>query len=206
MEETKKDTEQLILEAAIKEFSTKGLDGARTSAIAAEAGVTHAMLHYYFRTKEKLFLRIFGDKIREIMRFVVVPLARSGGDLRQRIREGVEAHFDMLLSNRWLPPFVITTMNSHPELVKEFLGGLSESVNEAADSMQSELDQAYEAGKICRVDARKLLGDIASLNALPFVSTPMFMTMAGFKPGQEDEFFAMRREESVQTILKRLAP
>ena len=37
-----KDTEQLILEAAIKEFSIKGFDGARTSTIAANAGVTHA--------------------------------------------------------------------------------------------------------------------------------------------------------------------
>ena len=42
--------EQAILEAAEREFLKKGFDGARTTSIAAAAGVTHAMLHYYFRT------------------------------------------------------------------------------------------------------------------------------------------------------------
>ena len=50
--------EQAILEAAEREFLKKGFDGARTTSIAAAAGVTHAMLHYYFRTKEQLFERI----------------------------------------------------------------------------------------------------------------------------------------------------
>ncbi len=50
--------EQAILEAAEQEFLAKGFDGARTASIAQTAGVTHAMLHYYFRTKDQLFDRI----------------------------------------------------------------------------------------------------------------------------------------------------
>ena len=55
MEDQKKpkDTEAMILQAAEKEFLEKGYAGARTTAIAEAAGVTHAMLHYYFRTKDK---------------------------------------------------------------------------------------------------------------------------------------------------------
>ena len=45
------NTEQAILAAAKQEFLLKGYDGARTTSIAEKAGVTHAMLHYYFRTK-----------------------------------------------------------------------------------------------------------------------------------------------------------
>ena len=52
------DTETRILEAAEKEFFEKGYAGARTTSIAEAAGVTHAMLHYYFRTKDNLFERI----------------------------------------------------------------------------------------------------------------------------------------------------
>lgn len=51
----KQTKEQEILKAAEQEFLTKGYDGARTTSIAQAAGVTHAMLHYYFRTKEQLF-------------------------------------------------------------------------------------------------------------------------------------------------------
>ena len=50
MTETTKTKEQAILAAAEQEFLAKGFDGARTTSIAAAAGVTHAMLHYYFRT------------------------------------------------------------------------------------------------------------------------------------------------------------
>lgn len=49
------DTEERILKAAETEFFTKGFDGARTTSIAERAGVTHAMLHYYFRSKALLF-------------------------------------------------------------------------------------------------------------------------------------------------------
>lgn len=46
-----RNKEQAILEAAEREFIVKGFAGARTTSIAEAAGVTHAMLHYYFRTK-----------------------------------------------------------------------------------------------------------------------------------------------------------
>ena len=50
---SKKDnTEQAILQAAETEFLDKGFALAKTTEIAKQAGVTHAMLHYYYRTKE----------------------------------------------------------------------------------------------------------------------------------------------------------
>ena len=49
---SQRDTEALILEAAEKEFLEKGYLGAKTTSIAEAAGVTHAMFHYYFRTKD----------------------------------------------------------------------------------------------------------------------------------------------------------
>lgn len=54
------DTEARILQAAEHEFLTKGYAGARTTSIAEAAGVTHAMFHYYFRTKDKLFGTDYG--------------------------------------------------------------------------------------------------------------------------------------------------
>lgn len=205
MEEQKKDTEQLILEAAIKEFSTKGLDGARTSSIAENAGVTHAMLHYYFRTKERLFKRIFEEKIKGLMQFVIAPIANGEGNLIEKVICGVETHFDMLLENRWLPVFIVNSMNSHPELYAELLENISDILNGVIATLQTEFDRAYEAGEIRRIDVRKLIGDIVSLNVFPFLSTPMFMRVAGFKPGEEDAFFAMRRQENMETILNRIS-
>src|SRR3954462_1734201 len=52
-------TEERILSAAQKVFLAKGMDGARMQDIADEAGINKALLHYYFRSKDKLFEQIF---------------------------------------------------------------------------------------------------------------------------------------------------
>ncbi len=53
------NTEQNILVAARKVFIEKGRDGARMQEIANEAGINKALLHYYFRSKQKLFEAVF---------------------------------------------------------------------------------------------------------------------------------------------------
>lgn len=200
-----KDTEQLILEAAIKEFSAKGFDGARTASIAAEAGVTHAMLHYYFRTKENLFERIFKDKIRYILDMVMAPIMKSGGSIKERICSGIEAHFDFLLANRDLPVFFITTLNSRPELYKGLIMELASISDSRIRILQAECDKAHQAGEIGAVDVAMLLSSIASLNVLPFVAYPMMMAVTGYAPDEYDTFMAARKKENVETILKRIS-
>lgn len=49
------DTQQLILQTALREFSEKGFDGATARDIASVAGVNHGLIRYYFGTKEKLW-------------------------------------------------------------------------------------------------------------------------------------------------------
>lgn len=198
-----KDTEQLILEAAIKEFSTKGFDGARTSTIAADAGVTHAMLHYYFRTKEKLFERIFKDKIRYVINMVISPMVEAEGNIKQRIRDGIEKHFDFLLANKELPIFFITTLNSRPEAYQEVIGEFSTNARDRICTLQEELDKAYERGEICEVRADQLIGDIASLNVFPFLAYPMLMAATGHS--DYNAYMDMRRKEIVEIIMKRIS-
>lgn len=205
MTETNKDTEQLILEAAKKEFSSKGFAGARTASIAAEAGVTHTMLHYYFRTKEKLFERIFNDKIECILNMIVTPMVKSEGSIKDKIKKGIEAHFDFLMANRDLPIFFVTTFNSCPEIY----AGIKETLRSAAEAhrnaLQSELDLAAKQGEIRQVDASDLWAGIASLNVMPFITCPIMMATLGYAPEDEMKFFADRKRENVEIILKRLS-
>ena len=58
------NSQDRILKAAEEEFLMKGFAGARTTEIAKQAGVTHAMLHYYFNTKEQLFEQVMNEKMQ----------------------------------------------------------------------------------------------------------------------------------------------
>ena len=59
LQESKPDTEERIVEAALSVFAAKGKDGARMQEIADAAGINKAMLHYYFRSKERLYEAVF---------------------------------------------------------------------------------------------------------------------------------------------------
>ncbi len=63
----KQQTEVIIKEAAKKIFLKKGYAGARMQDIADETGYTKALLHYYFRSKEKLFDVIFLEVFSNIL-------------------------------------------------------------------------------------------------------------------------------------------
>lgn len=185
MNEIINDTEKAILEAAIKEFSLKGFDGVRTANIAKEAGVTHAMLHYYFRTKEKLFQRIFHDKMNDIMNLMITEVTSAVGSLKERIRNGIEKHFDFLKANDTLPIFLVTTINSRPALYRELNAGLLDTFSTRITPIQREFDKAAENGEIKCIDVCKLFGDIAALNVFPFIATSLFMAAAGYNESQQ---------------------
>jgi TetR/AcrR family transcriptional regulator len=59
-------TKQQILDAAEAEFSRHGLNGARTEAIARGAGVTTAMIYYYYQSKEGLYQAVLQRPVVEM--------------------------------------------------------------------------------------------------------------------------------------------
>lgn len=56
-----------ILEAALQEFSTKGLDGARVDEIARLSSVNKNMIYHYFQSKEQLFIAVL-ERVYETVR------------------------------------------------------------------------------------------------------------------------------------------
>src|SRR5438477_1913859 len=69
------DTEHRILDAAHAVFLRRGTAGARMQEIAAEAGVNQALLHYYFRTKDRLSKAAFERAAAQFMPAAIRVLA-----------------------------------------------------------------------------------------------------------------------------------
>ncbi len=194
------DTEQRILQAAEREFLDKGYAGAKTTQIAEAAGVTHAMLHYYFRTKDKLFEKIVSDKIDKLGDILLGAVGNPELPLEDRLREGIEHHFDFLAANPSLPRFMVNELAVHPERVTPIRDRLYAKLAEVLPAIQSELDALPDVS----VDAMMLLADIVSLNVFPFVAAPMLKAVTGDIYDDYSEFIAKRREENVRTILAKL--
>ena len=57
------DLEKKIIEAAKELFIENGFAETSMSDIAAKVGINRPALHYYFRTKDKMFQAVFGNII-----------------------------------------------------------------------------------------------------------------------------------------------
>ena len=203
-ETVKTDTESRILQAAEEEFLLKGLEGARTTAIAERAGVTHAMLHYYFRTKHMHFERIIEEKMRNAGNIMQAVFVLGDMPLMERVKRGVEQHFDFIAANPNLPRFVIQEIYSHPErheimrsqvltITKDWLCDLQRHIDESAATKATEW-----------IDARMLLLDIVSLNLFAFIGYPFVSLMFDGLVTDKKVFFEKRKAENVELIMRRL--
>lgn len=199
-----KDTEADILKAAEQEFMLKGFDGAKTASIAQSAGVTHAMLHYYFRTKELLFERILADKMSLMGRSVLTAFGNSQLPLFDRLKDGMSRHFDFLMENPDLPRFIVNEVFSRPERYELMRKDISRIVDKLMQGVQQELDTLAAQGKIVPIDVRMLMLDVVSLNIFPFIAYPVIEPIFGNIAVDREQFFALRKAENIEVIMRRI--
>ena len=200
----KQNKEQQILAAAEQEFLAKGYDGARTTSIAQAAGVTHAMLHYYFRTKEQLFERIVDEKFETMSHSMFAIMGDPSLPIVERIKGGIEAHFDFVAQNPLLPRFVINEIISRPERYDVLYKRVGAIIDNVYRGLQSEINRSAERGEIERVDIKMLFISIMSLNIFTFLAYPFMEPLMGELVANRERFLAERKAENIETILRRI--
>lgn len=203
MKEEANNTEQAILKAAEKEFLKKGYSGSKTTEIAKEAGVTHAMLHYYFRTKENLFNKVFEEKAKQLADTFISRVDESLPFL-EKMKCSIEAHFDLLATNPDLPLFIyreILTNECGKEVCRKTLfPNFLLAVNLLNRSLQEEIKK----GTIRPVNAEDLMISAVSLNVFVFVANPLIHLFLEKKGEEYHQYMERRKQENVEIILSRL--
>ncbi len=190
MEAKKDNTEEKILEAAKHVFVVKGMEGARMQEIADEAGINKALLHYYFRSKERLFEAIFS----EIIKFAfpkITKIISSDEPIASKIEQVIDAYISLLMKHPFIPGFIIKELNRDPsglfKLIVKF--GLNPQV------IVDQIEAAMDRGEIIRMDPRHLALNIISMCVFPFAARPI-MSFLLFKDDQEalNAFYAERAD------------
>ena len=121
MATTELSTEDKILLAASKVFTEKGFSGTRTRDIAEEAGINLALLNYYFRTKEKLFVQVMKVKIVLLFGQIIPIDTNEKTTLEEKIDLASVKYFDILTKNPNLPIFVLSEIQKKTSDVKSIL-------------------------------------------------------------------------------------
>lgn len=200
----KKDNkEQEILLAAEKLFAEKGFKGATTSLIAAEAGVTHAMLHYYFRTKEQIFLKVC-DSYMEEVRSELRPIMEPAVYDVKLIKTVTEICFDFFSSHSGQMNLFLEVAKERPELLEEYVAELGRYMGGAITAHQERTESAVREGKINDISFSDLLLDIVSVCASPFFFEPVVDNIMKMDAARKKEFLESRKREAVELIANRI--
>jgi AcrR family transcriptional regulator len=194
---TSETTEKKILDAARKVFIMKGMDGARMQEIADEAGINKSLLHYYFRSKQKLFEAIFqeafGLLIPELMK-----IFKEEGPLLDKIDRIVDRYITVIGGNPFLPQFLIGEINRDPEKFVRILQNSGIDPN----FLQRVIDKEVEAGNINPIKAADLFPNMIGMVIMPFAGRPLFQTIFFNGDSKQYDVYLEERRKTLTSFIK----
>jgi TetR/AcrR family transcriptional regulator len=191
------NTELAILEAAKKIFISKGMDGARMQEIADEAGINKALLHYYFRSKDKLFEAIFMEAFQKLIPNII-ELMNSELPLFTKIKMFTGKYIETFIENPFVPGFIIHELSRDPDKIVNVIKNVGIDTGIFIRQVESEI----ERGNIIRIDPFHLIVNMLSMCIFPFVATPILMNVL-FKKNADvyNQFIAQRKKEVPEFII-----
>ena len=198
MEKKSVETQENILIAARAIFAQKGLAGARMQEIADTAGINKALLHYYYKSKEKLFEQIFEEALVKIMRPLSSFLS-DDSELFQKIRNICQIYHKVLVEYPFLPNFVLNEVTTDPSRIFNIMS--KEDVLEAKGKTMQQINEAVQSGKIRAIDPQELILNIISLSVFPFVARPMAEELL-FKDIKMDEMLSTRADRVADFVIQ----
>jgi len=187
------DSRSRIMGAAVRHFAEHGYQGARTQAIADEAGVNKAMIYYHFRSKEHLYEEVLSGPFRMVAGRILPLLAREDLPARERLMGVVEGYQGFLSENPHVRDMVLQELASGGRNLPALLEHVRRSVpgfdvSHAFDAV----DRMIERGELRPDDPRQTVLSLLALTIFPFMARPMLELLWGLPEGGFAGFLAER--------------
>lgn len=189
-------TEEKILEAAKDVFMKYGLYGARMQDIADTAGINKALLHYYFRSKEKLFDSVFEKALEKYFDQMTV-IGDKSLPIKDRLKVYVDNIFDFFREYPQMSMFIIKEISINPQMFHEKVAKLKYDKSLLIPTLQ----EAMEKGEIPSFDPVMFMINLHSLCAYPFLASPLYKLMLQKNGYDWDKDSQNRIKESVKEFI-----
>lgn len=186
------DTRERILEAALREFSVKGLAGSRTDAIAAAAGVNKALIYYYFDSKDKLYLAAVELVLARVWEHAMAVLRRDASPGELLVRAALN-HFDRILTQREFQSLMqqeMIRMHRGEQAALELL--VDRFFRPLHEAFATLVRKGIDCGELIDVDQIQILFAGLGANVFYFLSAPVWQMLLDFDPISPDALRARR--------------
>lgn len=184
--------EARIVDAARQLFIERGFVGTSMSDIASRAGINRPTLHYYFRTKERMFDAVFGGIVGTLVPRVKDIVLQPDRPIGERVASVVDAYYDVFGANPGLPMFIVREMHRDFDGVERTI--MEMRLGQYIESVRQGLQGEMDSGRLRQVPMRYLFLTFYSMLTMPFVAGNLCRTvlldegetfadlLAGWKP------------------------
>jgi AcrR family transcriptional regulator len=189
-------TEEKIIAAAKRVFIRKGIEGARMQEIADEAGINKSLLHYYFRSKDKLFDKVFSDSFIPVIK-TINHIFDNFQDLDSLIEEFVANYIRILRDNPHIPHFILHELNRNPKRIIEQM----QSSNFDRTRIIEIISKDVKDENLKPFDPIHIIVNIIALCVFPFVARPIIQGFM-FNDNEADfqEFISERTQHIISFV------
>jgi TetR/AcrR family transcriptional regulator len=196
------DTEILILDAARKVFLENGFDGTTMQMIANESGINKALVHYYYRSKDRLFEAVFIEAFAHMVPNLMKIFA-SEAEFAEKIRRFVDVYISALLQYPQIPLFILHELHRNPGRIIDLI----HSTGLNPEFVINNIRQEIKKGIIIEIDPYQLMVNMLAMCIFPFAARPMLQGFV-FKNDEAayQAFLEKRKTEVAGFILKAIKP
>jgi len=178
--------------------------------IAKAAGVNQALLHYYFRTKDRLAEAVFRRAAGQLFQQVVGVLA-SDLSIEDKVRRIVDLEIAHLSRTPGLPGYIISELHHHPERVPLLIASLTGAAPRdirsiVVGTLRGQIAQAVQARTLRPIAAEQFIVNLLSLCVFPFAARPVLSVLLGLGSEEFATFTAERRDQLADFFLRALRP
>lgn len=203
--ELSSETEQKIIRAATEVFLEKGKDGARMQEIADQAGINKALLHYYFRSKDKLFENVFKQEFKSIIKGIVL-LTTSGHDFKDFLRQFISNYLQMIIPRRNLMRFILWEIAKIQPNLSQYILEVFREYGFQENPVVLRIQQAIDQGEIRAIDPNHLIMSFLGMCVFPIIAAPVIEKILPNADFQHPEFLEQRIEAIVDVLWDGIKP
>ena len=199
------DTERKIFEAATDVFLQKGKDGARMQEIASQAGINQALLHYYFRSKDRLYETVLKKESGKFFGNIINAISDEG-DFKTYLQAFIDSYIDNIASNIALIRFVLWELQSGGQLIAESIQEALSAHGLAEIPFIAKIQNAIDAGEIRPVHPTHFIISLIGLCVYPFIARPLVEKIFRIRSVTSKKFLHERKHEVFRLVWEGLQP
>jgi TetR/AcrR family transcriptional regulator len=199
MTENDKQTEEKIFDAATDVFIEKGMDGARMQDIADHAGINKSLLHYYYRSKDRLFDAVF-EKIAAKTFTKFAPVLDPNLSIEDKIRFFYTEHIGFLQENPRLPAFLLNEINRNPSRIKKLIQNIN--IEQLWNMLEEQHKDELKKYSITRESIPQLMTSIAAISVFPFAARGILESILEKLGINFDDYLEERKGFAAEFVIK----